>query len=77
MIGDGITNANTLVLTGAAAANSSVKIYDGATLLGLSMFALDLGAAVWLWHYVQQYSLAPPDFDALLRELPSYPHIKS
>jgi hypothetical protein len=39
--------------------------------LGLCMFALDLGAAVWLWHYVQQYSLAPPDFDVLLRELRS------
>ena len=32
--GDGITNDNTLTLTGTAAANSTVKVYDGATLLG-------------------------------------------
>ena len=33
-VGDGITNANTLTLTGTADANSTVKVYDGATLLG-------------------------------------------
>ena len=33
-IGDGITNDNTLALTGTAEANSTVKVYDGATLLG-------------------------------------------
>jgi len=33
-VGDHITNDNTLTLTGAAAANSTVKVYDGATLLG-------------------------------------------
>ena len=33
-IGDGITNDNTLTLTGTAEANSTVKLYDGATLLG-------------------------------------------
>ena len=33
-VGDGITNDNTLTLTGTAAANSTVKVYDGATLLG-------------------------------------------
>ena len=32
--GDGITNDNTLALTGTAAANSTVQVYDGATLLG-------------------------------------------
>src|SRR5215470_5385125 len=32
--GDGITNDNTLTLTGTAAANSTVKLFDGATLLG-------------------------------------------
>jgi len=37
--------------------------------LGLSMFVLDLGAAVWLWHYVQQYNVTPPGFDSLLHEL--------
>ena len=33
-IGDGITNANALTLTGTAQANSTVKVYDGTTLLG-------------------------------------------
>ena len=32
--GDGITNDNTLTLTGSAEANATVKVYDGATLLG-------------------------------------------
>ena len=32
--GDGITNDNTLAFTGTAAANSTVRVYDGATLLG-------------------------------------------
>jgi len=34
VVGDGITNDNTLTLTGAAEANSTIKVYDGATLLG-------------------------------------------
>ncbi|WP_027169828.1 Ig-like domain-containing protein [Mesorhizobium sp. WSM3224] len=34
IIGDGITNKNTLTLTGTAAANTTVKVYDGTTLLG-------------------------------------------
>ena len=33
-VGDGVTSDNTLTLTGTAEANSTVKIYDGATLLG-------------------------------------------
>jgi len=33
-VGDGITSDNTLTLTGAAAANSAVKVYDGSMLLG-------------------------------------------
>jgi hypothetical protein len=32
--GDGITSANVLTLSGTAEANSTVKVYDGATLLG-------------------------------------------
>jgi Ca2+-binding RTX toxin-like protein len=32
--GDGITNDNTLTLTGAAAANSTVKVFDGANQIG-------------------------------------------
>jgi hypothetical protein len=34
VVGDHITNVSTLTLTGSAAANSTVKVYDGATLLG-------------------------------------------
>ncbi len=37
MAGDGITNDNTLVLTGTAEAGSTVQVYDGATLLGTAM----------------------------------------
>src|SRR5690349_11632919 len=33
-VGDGITNANVLTLSGTAEANATVKVYDGATLLG-------------------------------------------
>ena len=36
VVGDSITNDNTLTLTGTAEANSTVKVYDGATLLGTS-----------------------------------------
>lgn len=39
--------------------------------LGLAMFVLDLGAGVWLWHYMGQYKLTLPGFDSLLRELRS------
>ena len=45
-VGDGITNDNTLTLTGAAAANSTVKVYDGVALLG-SVTANGSGA----WSY--------------------------
>ena len=34
IVGDGITNDSTLTLDGTAAANSTVQVYDGATLLG-------------------------------------------
>ena len=44
--GDGITTANVLSLTGTAEANSTVKVYDGATLLG-SVLANGTGA----WTY--------------------------
>src|ERR1019366_1120107 len=46
-VGDGITNASTLTLTGTAEANSTVKVYDGATLLG-SATANGSGA----WNFV-------------------------
>ena len=36
-VGDGVTNDNTLTLTGTAVANSTVKVFDGATLLGTAM----------------------------------------
>src|SRR4029078_6731119 len=42
--GDGITNDNTLTLTGTAEANATVKVYDGATLLGS---AVANGAGAW------------------------------
>src|SRR5205807_2298540 len=34
VVGDGITSATTLTLSGSAEANSTVKVYDGAALLG-------------------------------------------
>ena len=43
-VGDGITNDNTLTLTGSAEANATVKVYDGATLLGS---ATANGAGAW------------------------------
>src|SRR6185312_3497055 len=43
-VGDGITNDNTLTLTGSAEANATVKVYDGATLLGS---ATADGAGAW------------------------------
>ena len=44
VVGDGITNDNTLTLTGTAEASSTVKVYDGATLLGS---ALASGTGAW------------------------------
>src|SRR4029077_2250794 len=43
-VGDGLTNDNTLTLTGTAEANSTVKVFDGATLLGS---AIANGAGAW------------------------------
>src|SRR4029079_7476205 len=43
-VGDGITNDNTLTLTGRAEANATVKVYDGVTLLGS---ATANGAGTW------------------------------
>ena len=43
-VGDGVTNANVLTLTGTAEANATVKVYDGATLLGS---ATANGAGAW------------------------------
>ena len=42
--GDGITNDNTLTLTGTAEANATVKVYDGATLLGSAVAS---GTGAW------------------------------
>ena len=55
MVGDHITNANTLTLTGTAEANSTVKVYDGATLLG-SATANGSGA----WSYTTPRSPTAP-----------------
>ena len=46
VVGDGITNDNTLTLTGTAEANTTVKVYDGATLLGS---ATANGAGAWTY----------------------------
>src|SRR6185369_5139481 len=43
-VGDGITNDNTLTLTGSAEANATVKVYDGVTLLGSATAS---GAGAW------------------------------
>ena len=43
-VGDRITNDNTLTLTGTAEANATVKVYDGATLLGS---AVANGSGAW------------------------------
>ena len=43
-VGDGITNDDTLTLTGTAEANSTVKVFDGATLLGS---AVANGSGAW------------------------------
>ena len=43
-VGDHITNDTTLTLTGTAEANSTVKVYDGATLLGS---AVANGSGAW------------------------------
>ena len=44
VVGDGITNDATLTLTGTAEANSTVKVYDGVTLLGT---ATANGSGAW------------------------------
>src|SRR5262245_23226996 len=46
-VGDGITNDNTLTLTGTATAGSTVSIYDGATLLGT---AIANGSGAWTFN---------------------------
>ena len=45
-VGDGITTANVLTLTGSAEANATVKVYDGATLLGS---AVANGSGAWTY----------------------------
>ena len=44
VVGDGVTNANTLTLFGTAQANNLVHVYDGATLLGT---ATANGSGAW------------------------------
>ena len=44
VVGDGITSDNTLTFTGTAQANSTVRVYDGATLLGT---ATANGSGAW------------------------------
>ena len=47
VVGDGITNDNTLTFIGTATAGSTVKVYDGATLLGTAT-----ATATGTWTYV-------------------------
>jgi hypothetical protein len=44
VVGDGLTNDNTLTLTGTAEANATIKVFDGVTLLGS---ATANGAGAW------------------------------
>ena len=60
-VGDGITNDNTLTLTGTAEANATVKVFDGATLLGS---AVANGSGAWsLYHGGAGEWCAQPDGD--------------
>ena len=47
VVGDGITNVNVISLTGTAEINSTIKIYDGATLLGSA-----IANAEGVWNFV-------------------------
>ncbi|UTD27968.1 hypothetical protein DB459_14680 [Bradyrhizobium sp. WD16] len=47
VVGDGITDANKVTLTGTAAANSTVKVYDGTTQIGAT-----LANAIGAWSLV-------------------------
>ena len=47
-VGDGVTNDKTLTLIGTAGANTTVNLYDGATLLGS---ATADGSGAWSLHY--------------------------
>src|SRR5476649_181815 len=66
IVGDGITNANHLTLAGTAEANSVVKIYDGATLLGN---ATANGSGAWTFATAQlvdgSHSFTATDADAV------------
>ena len=58
-VGDGITNDNTLTLTGTAEANATVKVYDGVTLLGS---ATANGSGAWSYHHGGAHQRRPqPD----------------
>jgi hypothetical protein len=47
VVGDGFTNASTLILTGTAAANSTVKIFDGSTQIGTTA-----ASSTGSWDYI-------------------------
>ena len=65
VVGDHITNDNTLTLTGTADANSTVKVYDGATLLGSTTAS---GSGTWSYTTAALadggHSLSATDTDA-------------
>ena len=51
VVGDGVTNANVISLTGTAEINSTIKVYDGATLLGSAT-----ANAEGVWNFVPDLS---------------------
>ena len=51
MVGDGITNVNVISLTGMAEINSTIKVYDGTTLLGSAK-----ANAEGVWNFVADLS---------------------
>jgi len=59
VVGDGITHDNTLILSGTAAANSTVKIFDGGTPIG-TVTADSSGS----WDYITSVLTTPACADS-------------
>ena len=74
IVGDGITNVNVIALTGTAEINSTIKIYDGATLLGSAV-----ADAEGIWNFVpyvgdDQYATPPSTATATITKVFHRPH---
>ena len=76
VVGDGVTNANVISLTGTAEINSTIKVYDGATLLGSAT-----ANAEGVWNFVPDLSddqiAAPADTASINGSLRGRPWIAS